>query len=140
MREGLKSTVDYKFPILLYDGTCNFCNASVATIVKHESNSMIRFASLQSDLANELLQQQFKQEQPDSLIFIQNEQVHYYADAIFAMKHHLKWYFKLPLFCLELFRGKFADFCYQQIAKKRHSIIRKDVCFVPDPCLRRRFL
>ena len=42
-------------PILFYDGVCNFCNASVRFVLKHERAPEFRFAALQSQSAQALL-------------------------------------------------------------------------------------
>jgi len=34
--------------IVLFDGVCNFCNASVSFIIRHDSERRFRFAALQS--------------------------------------------------------------------------------------------
>ena len=44
-------------PILLFDGHCNLCNAWVQYIVKWDSSSTIRFASLQSGAGRRLLEE-----------------------------------------------------------------------------------
>ena len=44
-------------PILLFDGHCNLCNAWVQYVVKRDSSSTIRFASLQSVAGRRLLEE-----------------------------------------------------------------------------------
>ena len=41
--------------IILFDGVCNLCDASVQYIIKHDKNDMFRFVSLQSELGQEIL-------------------------------------------------------------------------------------
>lgn len=41
--------------IILFDGVCNLCNASVNFIIDHDSQKKFRFASLQSDFAQDLI-------------------------------------------------------------------------------------
>ncbi len=40
--------------IVLFDGICNLCNASVRTIAANDPRGHFRFASLESDTASEL--------------------------------------------------------------------------------------
>ena len=42
-------------PVLLFDGQCNLCNATVRFILDHERGPEFRFAPLRSDRARELL-------------------------------------------------------------------------------------
>lgn len=41
-------------PIVFYDGECNFCNRWVQWIIDRDTGRVFRFASLQSDFANDL--------------------------------------------------------------------------------------
>jgi predicted DCC family thiol-disulfide oxidoreductase YuxK len=42
-------------PILFFDGVCNLCNGAVQWFITRDKGEKLRFASLQSDLAKELL-------------------------------------------------------------------------------------
>lgn len=41
-------------PIIFYDGECNFCHRWVQWIIERDAGRLFRFASLQSDFANDL--------------------------------------------------------------------------------------
>ncbi|MDD3723107.1 MAG: DUF393 domain-containing protein [Lutibacter sp.] len=43
--------------IILFDGVCNLCNASVNFVIKHDKKAQFLFASFQSDAAKEILLQ-----------------------------------------------------------------------------------
>ena len=53
MTEGAHAS---EHPIVLFDGVCNFCNASVAFLLKHDRAKVFRFASLQSETGRRLLE------------------------------------------------------------------------------------
>ena len=60
-------------PLILFDGVCNLCNSSVHFIIKYDTNSQFKFASLQSDAAKEiLLQKKERNNQLNSIILIYN--------------------------------------------------------------------
>lgn len=42
-------------PILLYDGVCGLCNRAVQFVLRHDREGVFRFASLQSQLATQIL-------------------------------------------------------------------------------------
>ena len=44
-------------PVVLFDGLCNLCSASVDFIIRHDSRNRIKFASLQSPVGEALLRQ-----------------------------------------------------------------------------------
>jgi len=50
--------------IILFDGVCNLCNSAVNFIIKHDQKEHFLFASLQSDVAKEILLQ-FHSEKTD---------------------------------------------------------------------------
>ena len=41
--------------IILFDGVCNLCNASVNFVIKHDKKAQFLFASFQSDAAKEIM-------------------------------------------------------------------------------------
>ena len=52
---GAEPVTDH--PIVLFDGVCNLCNASVNFIIDRDPRAAFHFAPLQSDRGRELLQQ-----------------------------------------------------------------------------------
>src|SRR2546427_5002840 len=46
-----------KQPIVLFDGVCNFCNASANFIIRHDRRAVFRFAPLQSPAGERLLRE-----------------------------------------------------------------------------------
>ena len=44
-------------PILLYDGMCGLCNRFVQFVLRHDPGGVFRFASLQSPMAERIVQQ-----------------------------------------------------------------------------------
>lgn len=59
--------------IVLFDGVCNFCNATILQIIKYDKGNKIRFSSLQSDFGIKTLKS-LKMDENDlnTLIFIKN--------------------------------------------------------------------
>lgn len=50
-------TVDEQRPIVLFDGVCNLCDATINFVMDHDSKAQLRFCSLQSKTAQSLLLQ-----------------------------------------------------------------------------------
>ena len=44
-------------PVIFFDGICNLCTGSVQFIIKHDPTHYFRFASLQSKIGQQVLQQ-----------------------------------------------------------------------------------
>jgi predicted DCC family thiol-disulfide oxidoreductase YuxK len=51
----LTSSAEGSGPIILFDGVCNLCTASVQFVLARDSHKRFRFASLQSPAARKLL-------------------------------------------------------------------------------------
>ena len=108
--------------IVLFDGICNLCNASVRFISKHDKNSKIQFASLQSEKAIELLKNSaFNNENLNSIVFIADQKIYLKSDAAIEIANLLNG---LPRY-LQYFRfipRPIRDFIYDLIAKNRYRL------------------
>ena len=57
--------------IILFDGVCNLCNNAVNIIIDHDKNDVFRYASLQSQLGQQLtLERGIDTSKIDSIILI----------------------------------------------------------------------
>ena len=59
-------------PILLYDGACGFCTASVQFILAHERQQSLRFASLQGAMASAIRATHPKLTEVDSIVWLES--------------------------------------------------------------------
>lgn len=126
--------------IILFDGECNFCNWNVQFIIKRDPKAIFQFASLQSEIGLQLIEQYHIPNHRDSLILIEKDQ--YYVKSTAALrickKLHLFWRF-LSIFMI--IPKKVRDFGYDIIAKNRYKLFGKsDRCMIPSPEMRKRFL
>ena len=77
-------------PIILFDGVCNFCDASVNYIIKSDSDNQFRFAPLQSEIAMELTKKYgINKEETDSVVLIENDKVYTYSTAVLRIAKNL---------------------------------------------------
>ena len=61
----------FEHPVILFDGVCNFCNASINFIIRQDTKQVFRFAPLQSEAGQKLLQQYSLPEQGfNSFVFL----------------------------------------------------------------------
>lgn len=127
-------------PVILFDGVCNFCDASVQFILERDDKEMFRFASLQSDAGQELLKKYNVADDVDSMILIEDGNVYYKSAAALRISRHLKGLWKL-LYVLILVPAPVRNIVYDLIAKNRFKWFgQKDSCMLPPPNVRRRFL
>lgn len=126
--------------IVLFDGSCNFCDKSVQFIIKRDPKAQLSFASLQSDVGKALIAQYGIPESIDSFVLIEGN--HYYIKSTAALKvcPYLHRCWKIASLCLIVPRP-LRDWVYGIIAKNRIKWFgTKDQCILPTPEERKRFL
>ena len=127
--------------ILLFDGHCNLCLASVRFVLDREKNSEIRFAALQSSQGKLLLTKHgISRDYDQSLVLLDNCECLIKSDAALQTASYLK----LPWSLMKLFSilpKRFRDRLYDLVAGKRYRWFgMQDECLVASPELKNRFL
>lgn len=127
--------------LVLFDGVCNLCSASVRWIVARDRAERFRFAALQSDAAREALAAaRAPAELPDSVVLVADGRVLVRSDAAIGIARRLGFPWSLAAAALVLPRFV-RDGIYGWIARNRYRWFGKqDACMVPTPALRARFL
>jgi len=127
--------------VVLFDGVCNFCDASVNFIIKHDENKIFRFASLQSPAGQKLVKE-YRMDKPglDSIILIENGRAYTHSTAALKIAAGLKGIWSWAHALIYLPRG-LRDLFYKLIARNRYRLFgKKDECMIPTPEVRERFL
>ena len=129
--------------IILFDGLCNFCDASVQFIIDRDPQEVFRFAPLQSPLGQALLVQ-FKIDRmsTDSVVLIDTRRNRAYTKSTaglhIAKQLSLPWPFTVVLFAIP---AALRDVFYDWFARYRYRWFgKKDACRLPTPELRARFV
>ncbi len=118
--------------IVLFDGICNLCNASVRFITRHDKNNTIQFASLQSETAKQLLlKMNINAQKIDSIIFISNEKMFIKSDAAIEIAKLLHGFPRL-LNYFQFIPRPIRDFVYELIAKNRYRLFGKSCALQPS--------
>ncbi|MEI6765044.1 MAG: thiol-disulfide oxidoreductase DCC family protein [Bacteroidota bacterium] len=127
--------------ILLFDGVCNLCNRTVQFTIKNDPRAKFKFASLQSDSGQALLQQfNLPTDRFDSLVLIKGNNYFVKSSAVLRILKELRGAWKLGYFFIILPRP-FRDFFYNLIAKSRYRIFgKRETCMIPSPEINKRFL
>ena len=128
-------------PIILFDGVCNFCNGAVNSIIKHDKKRQFRFAALQSEAGQRLLQQyHFSLDEIDSFVLVEKGNAYKKTDAALRLYPKLGGVFKL-LNVLWIFPRFIRDAGYDVIARNRYRWFgKKESCMVPAKEIRSLFL
>ncbi|KKK36774.1 thiol-disulfide oxidoreductase [Mesobacillus campisalis] len=127
-------------PVVLFDGECNFCDASVQFIIQRDPKGVFHFASLQSDAGEELARKHHIRDDVDSMVLIEGDKVYYKSAAALRISRHLKGAWKL-LYGLMIIPAPVRNAAYDVIAKNRYKWFgKKESCMLPPPSVRKRFL
>ncbi len=132
---------DASHPILLFDGVCNLCNASVQWILLHDPQGKFRFAALQSDTGQALLRRfGLDQAHFDSVVLVEGERIFLRSDAPLEIARHLGGLWKLA-YGLKIIPRFLRDAVYNWIARNRYRWFgRREACMLPRPEWKERFL
>lgn len=135
------SVVAVERPILFFDGVCNFCNSTINFIIRPDKKELFLFAPLQSDKGRELLRHLKHDETlPQSVILSYKGNVYEKSDAVLQTARLLGGSWSL-LLAGYIFPRFIRNGIYNFIAKHRYSWFgKRDVCMVPSPSVRARFL
>ena len=126
--------------IVLFDGICNFCNGAVNFIIRHDKEKKFRFAPLQSEFGEQMRAKFGIGDDVDSIVLIENDQAYLHSGAALRIVKELgmPWSISYPLIVLP---AAFRDAFYKLFAKYRYKLFgKKDVCMVPTPDVRERFV
>ena len=126
--------------IVLYDGSCGFCNFWVKWILDKDKKHNFRFASLQSDFGQEFLKKNTLNTTEFDTLYIVNDKGNYKKklDAVVEISKNIGGVYYLASVGL-LLPQFLADKLYDLIAKNRKKIMGEN-CYLPTPEERKRFL
>jgi|GEM_PF-372131 len=130
-------------PVLLFDGVCNLCTASVRFVLANERGHELRFAPLHSPPAERVLANAGVVDTsalPDSMTLVDADGVHTCSGAALRLCRHLRapwrWFAVLRIVPRPL-----RDAVYRVIAKHRYRVFGKsETCALPRPGDLERFL
>ncbi len=127
--------------IILFDGVCNFCNDSVNFIIERDAENYFKFAPLQSEIAQNMLNEyKIIRAETDSVILIENGAAFTYSTAALRIARRLNGAWSL-LYGFIVVPKFIRDFFYKLFAKYRYAMFGKtDACMMPTPEIREKFV
>jgi predicted DCC family thiol-disulfide oxidoreductase YuxK len=129
------------YPIILFDGICNFCNSSVNFVIKNDKSGRIRFASLQSEQGQDLLRHhQLPTTEYTTFIFIEKGEVYSRSTAALKVATYLRHWWP-AFYGFIIVPRSIRDGVYNFIARNRYQWFGKSAaCMIPGPDVKQRFL
>jgi predicted DCC family thiol-disulfide oxidoreductase YuxK len=128
-------------PILLFDGVCNLCNGSIQFVIDHDPEGVFRFAPLQSDAAERLLDDVgFHDYDFDTFVLVDGDDYYTKSEAALRVARELEFPWSLAGVGRVVPRP-LRDAVYDTVASHRYAVFGKQAqCMVPSPEIRERFI
>ncbi|MEO7530686.1 MAG: thiol-disulfide oxidoreductase DCC family protein [Sediminibacterium sp.] len=130
-----------QYPIIFFDGICNLCTGSVQFVIKHDSAHNFRFASLQSEVGQQLLlRYNLPTDQFGSFILFEEGTVYTKSSAALRVAKKLKGVWP-ALYVFMIVPTFIRNGVYNWVAKNRYNWFgKKEECWMPTPELKSLFI
>ena len=141
MSDAVTAIPETSAPIVLYDGVCGFCNQSVQLILRHDRRGRFRFAALQSEVGQALLERHgLPTDDMDTFVLVEDGRAYLRSTGALRVARGLGGAWRLAS-VLAVIPRPVRDFFYDLVARYRYRIFGKlDACMLPPPEVRSRFL
>lgn len=127
--------------VVLFDGVCNLCNASVDFILRRDRKDRFLVGALQEEAGKRLLSK-FKVDSDylDSLVLVEEGKVYFRSTAALRIAKNLPGFW--PFFYVFIVLPPFVrDAVYDWIGKNRYRWFgKKSTCRLPSPEEKSKFL
>ena len=128
-------------PVILFDGVCNLCSGAVQFVIKRDPKHQFRFASLQSELGQQILSE-YHLDIPgiDSIILWKDGKVSIKSTAALQIAKQLNgpWPILYGFIIVPIF---IRTAVYDWVARNRYKWFgKKEVCWIPTKELSELFL
>ncbi len=128
--------------IILFDGVCNLCEASVQFVIKYDKKDVFRFVALQSDLGKEIIKHiGLENKIIDSVILFEpGIAYNFKSAAALEIAKNLGGFFHFGTI-FRLIPNGFRNLVYDYVAKNRYQWYgKKESCLIPTLELKSKFL
>ena len=127
--------------IIIFDGICNLCNATVLFLINRDKKNIFKFVSMQSDIAKQIFKEyniNFKN--LDTIIFIEKNDFYIKSDAIIRIFKKLNYPWKVFYF-LKFLPKFIRDRIYDIVANNRYNWFgRRNTCMIPSNETKSKFI
>ncbi len=126
--------------IILFDGVCNLCSGAVQFILKRDHKKQFVFASLQSEIGQQLLSKYKVNTSVETIILLQDNK--WFSQSTAALEIARKLSGAWPCLYAFIIIPRFVrDGVYDWISRNRYRFFgKKETCMIPSPEWKNRFL
>lgn len=127
--------------IILFDGVCNLCNSSVNFIIDRDKKNIFKFAALQSEAGQKILDKSgMNKNDFDSVVLVDENKIYSKSTAALKIVKEFPSLWK-TLYVFIIIPSPVRNFIYDLIAKNRYRWFgKKDSCRMPSPELKNKFI
>jgi len=128
--------------LILFDGVCNLCNTTVQYVIKHDKKDIFRFAPLQSNIGQQIIETfNIDVEKTDSIL-LYSKPHGLKSKSSAALLIASKLGFPINLLTIFFIIPSFiSNKIYDYIAKNRYKWYgKKESCMIPTKELKAKFL
>jgi predicted DCC family thiol-disulfide oxidoreductase YuxK len=135
------STATTNKTVILFDGVCNFCNASINFLIDHDPADRFRFAAQQSEVGQKLMAEHgITGLMLNTLLVLDRSQILTLSGGAMRIARYMPWPWKL-LSAFWVVPWFMRDAVYKLIARHRYQIFGyAQACRMPTPAIRAKFL
>jgi predicted DCC family thiol-disulfide oxidoreductase YuxK len=125
--------------IVLFDGVCNLCSASVRFVIQRDTKKKFLFASLQSEFAK----RKFPERADDAIktiVLLTNSKTYFRSDAALEISKELNGLWP-ALYFLKIIPRSIRNAIYDFISRNRYRWFgKREACWIPSPEWSSRFV
>jgi predicted DCC family thiol-disulfide oxidoreductase YuxK len=127
--------------VILFDGVCNLCNASIDFILKRDTKNQFLVGALQEEAGKKLLSRfEVQPEYLNSLVLIEGKEIYFRSTAALRIAKKLSGFWSL-FYVFIILPTPVRDGIYDWIGKNRYRWFgRKNTCRLPTPEEKTKFL
>lgn len=126
--------------VIIFDGTCNLCNATVQFILARDVKNYFKFAALHSNYATTLLSKSLQPNFGNSVLLVENGKIYSQSTAVLKIFKKLSGAWPL-LYAFVIVPPFLRNGVYRFIANNRYKWFGKqENCWVPTASLTEKFL
>ena len=132
MPKSSKYNYKTKKPIILFDGYCNLCNASVNFIIRRDRKDLFRFATFQSDAGKEIAKKLgIENIVSDTIILYRHGKIYTRSTAAIIISSKLSGLWPI-LYIFIVIPPPLRNGVYNLISRNRYKWFgRKENCMMP---------
>ena len=127
--------------LVLFDGVCNVCNASVQFILRHDQREVFSFAPIQSELGQKIFRAHgLDPADAQTFMVVTGGRVWLRSDAALEIARQFGGGWRL-FGVFRIIPRAVRDWLYSLLARNRYRLFgRREACMIPTPEVRKRFL